>query len=226
MFDIHHWRNIGFKLFQQESKRNFIKKGWQLSCHVLQCISTYVQGGSSVATTFVVNLHYYRVFPHICNGYILNSQEPTFHFSLLLQSYIQLPFKHIKEDHHRSKSETIFRWWADGGPPMNAGWVGRHLAAALCSFIGRLQQSRYTATSQHMRQSKTQIRLRIHEAKVTSQHMRKSKTQIRQRIHAAKVTIWHIRLSMTQIRLRIRAAKVTSWNIRPSKTQIRLRIRA
>ena len=107
---------------------------------------------------------------------------------------------------------------------MNAGWVGRHRAAAFCGFIGRLQQSRYIATSWHMRQSKTQIRLRIRASKVTSRHMRQSKTQITLHICASKVTSRHMRQSKTQIRQRIRAAKVTSRHMRQSKTQIKLRI--
>ena len=45
---------------------------------------------------------------------------------------------------------------------------------------------RIKGTSRHMRQSKTQIRLRICTAKVTSWHMRQSKTQIRLRIPAQK----------------------------------------
>ena len=73
---------------------------------------------------------------------------------------------------------------------------------------------------------------------VTSRHMRQSKTQIRLRIRASKVTIrpsanqWlrsdcvfaHQKLQVgicahQRIRLRIRAAKVTSRYMRPSKNQ-------
>ena len=72
--------------------------------------------------------------------------------------------------------------------------LGSDCASAHKSYVGiyAIDNSDQTAhprtkgTSQHIRQSKTQTRLRICQAKFTSRHMRQSKTQIKMHIRAAK----------------------------------------